>query len=131
MTWAILRRHLKLFLDTTWILGSQHIIFRDSSIEKLLRGRFLKGDAEEIRALHAFMADFYRQYSSIREIATSRVLYHYEQGEMYQELVTYLQSLEGRLVARHDREHYLRVSIVHCRKKRSIPFLFLLAPSLY
>jgi hypothetical protein len=84
MTWAILRRHVKIFLDTTWIIGSQYIIFRDSSIEKLLRQRCLKDDANEIRTLHAFMAEFYRKYSSMKDIATSRVLYHYEQGHMYQ-----------------------------------------------
>ncbi|CAF1350468.1 unnamed protein product [Rotaria sordida] len=108
MIWAILRRHVKIFLDTTWIIGSQYIIFRDSSIEKLLRQRCLKDDANEICTLHAFMAEFYRKYSSMKDIATSRVLYHYEQGHMYQELVTYLRSLEGRIVTRHDRENYLR-----------------------
>ncbi|CAF3689165.1 unnamed protein product [Adineta steineri] len=108
MIWAILRRHVKIFLDTTWITGSQYIIFRDSSIEKLLRQRCLKDDANEIRTLHAFMAEFYRKYSSTKNYATSRVLYHYEQGHMYQELVSYLHSPEGFIVARHDRENYLR-----------------------
>jgi hypothetical protein len=82
MIWAILRRHVKIFLDTTWIMGSQYIIFRDSSIEKLLRQRCLKEDANEIRTLHAFMAEFYRKYSSMKDIATSRVLYHYEEGHI-------------------------------------------------
>jgi hypothetical protein len=111
MMWAMLRRHVKVFLDTTWSIGRQYIIFRDSSIEKLLRQRCLKEDTDEIRSLHAFMAEFYRKYSSMKDMATSRVLYHYEQGHMYQELVTYLYSLEGRLVARDDRENYLRVRI--------------------
>ena len=111
MIWAMLRRHVKIFLDTTWIIGSQYIIFRDSSIEKLVRQRCLNDDANEIRTLHAFMTEFYRKYSPMKDIATSRVLYHYEQGHMYQELVTYLHSLEGRIVTRHDRENYLRVRI--------------------
>ncbi|CAF5066594.1 unnamed protein product, partial [Rotaria magnacalcarata] len=108
MIWAVLRRHVKIFLDTTWIAGIQYIIFRDSSIEKLLRQRCLKDDANETCTLHTFMAEFYRKYSSMKDIATSRVLYHYEQGHMYQELVTYLRSPEGRIVTRHDRENYLR-----------------------
>lgn len=111
MTWAILRRHVKIFLDTTWVIASQYIIFRDSSVEKLVRQRCLKDDVNEIRTLHAFMAEFYRKYSSMKEISTSRVLYHYEQGHMYQELVKYLHSTEGYIVARHDRENYLRVRI--------------------
>jgi hypothetical protein len=57
------------------------------------------------------MTEFYRKYSSMKDIATSRVLYHYEQGHMYQELVTYLHSREGFIVTRHDRENYLRVRI--------------------
>lgn len=131
MTWAIIRRHVKIFLDTTWIIGSQYIIFRDSSLEKLLRQRCLKNDVNEIRALHAFMAEFYRKYSSMKDVSTSRVLYHYEQGHMYQELVNYLHSLEGRIVTRHDRENYLRVRIFI-----SISYFFSLfdifkAPSLY
>ncbi|UJR29657.1 hypothetical protein I4U23_017205 [Adineta vaga] len=108
MTWAILRRYIKIFLDTTWIMGSIYIIFRDSSIEKLLRKRCLKEDQNEICNLHAFMAEFYRKYSSIKDIGTSRVLYHYEQGHLYQELITYLHSLEGFIVTRHDKENYLR-----------------------
>lgn len=111
MVWAVLRRHIKIFLDTTWIAGIQYIIFHDSSIEKLLRQRCLKDDASETRRLHTFMTEFYRKYSSMKNIATSRVLYHYEQGCMYQELVTYLRSVEGRIVTRDDRENYLRVSI--------------------
>ena len=111
MIWSMLRRHVKIFLDTTWITASQYIIFRDSSIEKLLRQRCLKDDTNEIRALHAFMSEFYRKYSSMKDVATSRVLYHYEQGHMYQELITYLSSPEGRIVTRHDRENYLRVRI--------------------
>lgn len=109
MTWALLRRHVKLFLDTTWIMGSQYIIFRDSSIEKMLRKRCLTENIDETRVLHSFMADFYRNYSSMKSLVTSRVLYHYDQGHMYQELVSYLDSVEGRIVARHDRENYLRV----------------------
>jgi len=111
MTWAMLRRHVKIFLDTTWIAASQYIVFRDSSIEKLIRQRCLKDDANEIRTLHLFLTEFYRKYSSMKDIATSRVLYHYEQGHMYQELVTYLHSREGFIVTRHDRENYLRVRI--------------------
>lgn len=125
MTWSILRRHVKIFLDTTWIMGSLYIIFRDSSIEKLLRQRCLNDDANEIRSLHAFMAEFYRKHSSIKEISTSRVLYHYEQGRMYEELVEYLSSLEGRLVARHDRENYLRVRIFNrLFRRESFVYIF-------
>lgn len=131
MMWAILRRHVKIFLDTTWIIASQHIVFRDSSIEKLLRQRCLKDDENEISTLHAFMAEFYRKYSSMKEISTSRVLYHYEQGHMYQELVKYLHSLEGRLVARHDRENYLRVRIFILLRNFDLCLIFLIAPSLY
>ncbi|CAF1128328.1 unnamed protein product [Adineta ricciae] len=108
MVWATLRRHVKIFLDTTWIIGSQYIIFRDSSVEKLLRQRCLKADENEIRTLHAFMAMFYRKHSSIKDIATSRVLYHYEQGRMYHELLAYLNSVEGYIVTHHDRQNYLR-----------------------
>lgn len=120
MVWAILRRHVKIFLDTTWIIGSQYVIFRDSSIEKLIRKRCMQDDANELHRLHGFMAEFYRKHSSIKDIGTSRVLYHYEQGYMYEEMVTYLQSLEGRLVTRHDRENYLRVRISVLLKKRTI-----------
>jgi hypothetical protein len=35
MTWSTLRRHLKTFLDTTWIEGHQLIIFRHSSLEQV------------------------------------------------------------------------------------------------
>ena len=35
MTWSLLRRHLKIFLDTTWVQGYQVIIFRHSSIEQV------------------------------------------------------------------------------------------------
>ena len=110
MVWAMLRRHINLFLDTTWIIGSRYVVFRDSSIEKLLRQRCFKDEANDARTLHAFMAEYYRRYSPMKDTATSRVLYHYEQGHMYEELVAYLSSLEGRIVARHDRENYLRVS---------------------
>ena len=131
MTWAIIRRHVKTFLDTTWIIGSQYIIFRDSSIEKLLRQRCLKDDVNEIRILHAFMAEFYRKYSLMKDVLTSRVLYHYEQGHMYQELVTYLHSLEGRIVARHDRENYLRVRIPIFLSHFFFLFDIFKAPSLF
>jgi hypothetical protein len=129
MIWAMLRRHVKIFLDTTWIMGSQYIIFRDSSIEKLLEKRCLQDDANEIRSLHTFMIEFYRKYSSMKDIATSRVLYHYEEGHMYQELVTYLHSPEGFIVTRHDRENYLRVRIFILL--RNFSFDFFKAPSLY
>ena len=118
MVWAMLRRHVKLFLDTTWIIGSRYIIFRDSSIENLLRQRCFKEEANDARTLHAFMAEYYRTYSPMKDIATSRVLYHYEQGHMYEELVTYLRSPEGRIVARHDRENYLRVSPIICSTEK-------------
>jgi hypothetical protein len=131
MTWAIIRRSVKLFLDTTWIVGSQYIIFRDSSIAELVRARCLEADADKIRTLHAYMAEFYRCHSSIKEIATARVLYHYEQAHWYQELVTYLSSLEGRLVARHDRENYLRVSFSSSIELHISGFTFVEAPSLY
>lgn len=35
MTWAVLRRHLKTFLDTTWIVGHQLIVFRHSTMERV------------------------------------------------------------------------------------------------
>lgn len=35
MTWSLLRRHLKIFLDTTWVEGYQVIVFRHSSIEQV------------------------------------------------------------------------------------------------
>jgi hypothetical protein len=35
MTWSTLRRHLKTFLDTTWIEGHQLIIIRHSSLEQV------------------------------------------------------------------------------------------------
>jgi hypothetical protein len=35
MTWSILRRNLKTFLDASWIQGHQLVIFRHSSLEKV------------------------------------------------------------------------------------------------
>ena len=35
MTWAVLRRHLKTFLDTTWVDGYQLIVFRHSTLEQV------------------------------------------------------------------------------------------------
>ncbi len=42
MTWSILRRHLKTFLDTTWIEGHQLIVFRHSSLEQVPKKFLLK-----------------------------------------------------------------------------------------
>jgi hypothetical protein len=35
MTWSLLRRYMKTFLDTTWIGGHQLIIFHHSSLEQV------------------------------------------------------------------------------------------------
>jgi hypothetical protein len=36
MVWSTLRRNMKTFLDTTWTLGHQLIIFRHSSLEQVI-----------------------------------------------------------------------------------------------
>ena len=36
MTWALLRRYLKIFLDATWVEGYQVIVFRHSTVEQVL-----------------------------------------------------------------------------------------------
>jgi hypothetical protein len=35
MTWSTIRRHLKTFLDTSWIDGHQLVIFRHATLEKV------------------------------------------------------------------------------------------------
>ena len=57
------------------------------------------------------MADFYLKHSTIKDFSSRRIPYHYEQGHMYKDLVTYLRSSESRHISRIDRQAYLRVSI--------------------
>ncbi|CAF2483713.1 unnamed protein product [Rotaria sp. Silwood2] len=108
MIWSTLQRHMKTFLDTTWMDGHQLVIYRHASIEQILRKRCLKENADEIRSLNSFMAQFYHKYSTIKDFSFRRIPYHYEQAHMYKELVAYLRSSESRGVSRTDRQAYLR-----------------------
>ena len=49
MTWSVVRRHLKTFLDTTWIEGHQLIIFRHSSLEQVILIYFSLNDFHFLR----------------------------------------------------------------------------------
>lgn len=62
-----------------------------------------------MHSLNSFMANFYLQNPTIKDFACSRIPYHYEQAHMYQELISYLRSLESRYVSRADRQEYMRV----------------------
>ncbi|CAF0915376.1 unnamed protein product [Rotaria sordida] len=108
MTWSTIQRHLKTFLDTTWMDGHQLVIYRHASLEQILQKRCLKENTDEIRSLNSFMADFYLKHSTIKDFSSRRIPYHYEQGHMYKELVTYLRSSESRKISRIDRQAYLR-----------------------
>ncbi len=69
----------------------------------------MKDDTNEIRSLNTFLADFYIKHPSIKDFASRRIPYHYDQAHMYKDLVTYLRSQDSRAINRADRQTYLRV----------------------
>ena len=71
----------------------------------------MKDETNEIRSLHAFLAEFYIKHGSIKHFSSRRVPYHYDQASMFKELITYLRSQDSRNVGRIDRQTYLRVRL--------------------
>ncbi|UJR37210.1 hypothetical protein I4U23_029919 [Adineta vaga] len=108
MMWSTIRRHLKSFLDTSWIDGHQLITFRHSTLLQKLHKRYFEDKNDELRSIHKFLAEFFLKDPSIKDYSRRRVPYHYEQAHMIKELIAYLRSLESRSVAQIDRQAYLR-----------------------
>ena len=86
-------------------------------------------DKADTRSVNGFLAEFYRKESSIKEFGKRRVPYHYDQGSMWKELITFLRSLESAGVNRPDRFTYLRVRLKNILKFFNI--LYHLETSLY
>ncbi|CAF1660851.1 unnamed protein product, partial [Didymodactylos carnosus] len=107
ITWSILRRTVKTLLDTSWCIGYQVMILRHASLEQKLQHSLLKNE-DEVRSLHALMAEFYQTKHSVKHFASLRIPYHLQQAHRFEQLVQYLRSPMSRPVGKIDRQMYLK-----------------------
>lgn len=68
-------------------------------------------EANEKRPLHRCIGEFYRDRSSVKDFSYTRVPYHFEQAQMYKEMIDFLRGRTSRAVHAADRRAYLQVTL--------------------
>lgn len=108
----------RLFFDTVYLKKSVPIRASLSRLDvdflflfKVLQKRlFNDQNADEIRLLHSYLAEFFQKQPSFINFAIRQIPFHLEKAKMYKEMIDFLRSTNSRGVSSDERRTYLQVS---------------------